>query len=223
VASTVELSYRDYLEALYEMAEEGIPTQQARLAEWLGVSPASVSEAIKRLIDRRMLVHKDRRLLAFTKEGQKTAEVFVRRHRLAERFLVEVIGVPWHLAHEEATHWGPVISDHVEERLIEILRDPPTCVHGNPIPGSKNPVDHKDLLPLHDAPTEKRLRLERLTEDLELDLSVMRFFEESGLLPGAELRILSEAPDGTLTLEISGDQVALGPHLADNLWVRPIR
>jgi DtxR family transcriptional regulator, Mn-dependent transcriptional regulator len=223
VSSTAELSYRDYLEALYEMAEEGIPTQQARLAEWLGVTPPSVSEAIKRLIDRGMLVHKDRRLLDFTKEGRRTAEVFVRRHRLAERFLVEVIGLPWHLSHEEATHWGPVISDQVEERLLEILRDPPTCVHGNPIPGSKNRVDHKDLLPLHDAPAGKRLRLERLTEDLELDLSVMRFFEETGLLPGAELRIVSEAPDGTLTLAVSGAQVALGPHLADNLWVRPIR
>jgi DtxR family transcriptional regulator, Mn-dependent transcriptional regulator len=222
MGSTAELSYRDYLEALYEMAEEGIPTQQARLAEWLGVSPASVSEAVKRLTDRGMLTHRDRRLLAFTEEGRRMAEVFVRRHRLAERFLVEVIGLPWHLSHEEATRWGPAISDQVEDRLVEILGDPPTCVHGNPIPGSKNPVDQKDLVSLQSAPMGDRLRLERLTEDLELDLSVMRFFEESKLVPGAELRIVSQAPDGTLTLEISGNRVALGPHLADNIWVRPL-
>jgi DtxR family transcriptional regulator, Mn-dependent transcriptional regulator len=223
VASIGELSYRDYLEALYEMAEEGIPTQQARLAEWLGVTPASVSEAVKRLVDRGMLTHTDRRLLGFTKRGRKLAEVFVRRHRLAERFLVEVVGLPWHLSHEEATHWGPVISDQVEERLVDILRDPGTCVHGNPIPGSKNPVDHSDLLPLHDAPPGQRLRLERLTEDLELDLSVMRYFEESGLVPGAQLEIVSRAPDGTLTLDVSGTRMVLGPHLADNVWVRPVR
>jgi DtxR family Mn-dependent transcriptional regulator len=222
VALTGELSYRDYMEALYEMAEEGIPTQQARLAEWLGVTQASVSEAVKRLIERGMLAHRDGRLLAFTEEGRKVAEVFVRRHRLAERFLVEVVGIPWHLSHEEATNWGPVISDQVEERLVDILGDPGTCVHGNPIPGSRNPVDHKDLLPLHDAPSG-RLRLERLTEDLELDLSVMRFFEESGLVPGAELEIVSKAPDGTLSLDVSGSRKALGPRLADNVWVRPVR
>jgi DtxR family Mn-dependent transcriptional regulator len=222
VASTADLSYRDYLEALYEMAEEAIPTQQARLAEWLGVSPPSVSEAIKRLIERGMLVHGDGRLLAFTKDGKKTAEVFVRRHRLAERFLVEVVGLPWHQSHEEATHWGPVISDQVERRLVEILGDPPTCVHGNPIPGSKNRVDLKGLRPLHEAAVGHRVRLERLTEDLELDLDVMRFFEESGLLPGAEVLVAAAAPDGTLTLTVGGRHVALGPHLADNLWVRPL-
>ncbi|HYH28512.1 MAG TPA: metal-dependent transcriptional regulator [Actinomycetota bacterium] len=220
--ATGELSYRDYLEALYEMAEEGIPTQQARLAEWLGVTPASVSEAIKRLVQRGMVVHSEGRLLDFSAEGRRMAEVLVRRHRLAERFLVEIVGLPWHLAHEEATAWGPVISDQVEGRLIALLDDPATCVHGNPIPGSRYPVDHSQLLPLHDAPQGERLRLERLTEDLELDLSVMKFFEESGLLPGAELRIASEGPDGTLTLEVEGRGVALGPHLADNLWVRSL-
>ena len=223
MGSTGELSYRDYLEALYEMAEEGIPTQQARLAEWLGVSPASVSEAMKRLIERGMVVHGNGRLLDFTKEGKRAAEVFVRRHRLAERFLVEVIGLPWHKSHEEATHWGPVISDEVEPRLIEILNDPATCVHGNPIPGSKRRVDLKGLRPLHQIEVGGQVRLERLTEDLELDLDVMRFFEDRGLLPGAEFSVAGAAPDGTLTLSIGGERVGLGSHLADNLWVRPLK
>ncbi len=223
VAGTAEFSYRDYLEALYEMAEEGIPTQRARLAEWLGVSPASVSEAVKRLIDRGMLTHGDGRRLTFTREGKRTAEVFVRRHRLAERFLVEVVGLPWHKAHEEATHWGPVISDEVEPRMIAILNDPATCVHGNPIPGSRTKVDHRELRPLHDMEVGARVRLERLTEDLELDLEVMKFFEENGLVPGAELKIAAAAPDGTLTLRIGRREPALGPHLADNLWVRPLQ
>ena len=222
MVATQDLAYHGYLEALYEMAEEGIPTQQVRLAEWLGVSPASVSGAVKRLVERGLLMHENGRLLAFTDEGRRTAEVFVRRHRLAERFLVEVVGLPWHLAHEEATRWGATISDHVEPRLIEILGDPPTCVHGNPIPGSKNKVDLAGLEPLEAAPRREPLRLERLTEDLELDLDVMRFFEDSGLLPGADLQVVAEAPDGTLTLEVAGSRVALGPHLADNLWVRPL-
>jgi len=135
---------------------------------------------------------------------------------------VEVVGLPWHLAHEEATNWGRVISDRVEERLVELLDDPATCVHGNPIPGSSHPVDQSALRPLHETATGTRARLERLTEDLELDLDVMRFFEESGLMPDAEIRVLAVAPDGTMTLEVGGEKVGLGSHLADNLWVRAL-
>jgi DtxR family Mn-dependent transcriptional regulator len=216
------LSAHEYLEAIYEMAEEGIPTQQARLAEWLDVTPASVSEAVKRLAKRGLVETGEDRQLGFSAEGKRLARTLVRRHRLAERFLVEVVGLPWHLAHEEATAWGPVISDPVEGRLVEILDDPATCVHGNPIPGSGHPVDQSDLRPLHQAATGTRARLERLTEDLELDLDVMRFFEESGLMPGAEIWVLAVAPDGTMTLEVAGEKVGLGSHLADNLWVRGV-
>jgi len=161
----------------------------------------------------------DRRL-RFTAEGKRVAEALVRRHRLAERFLVEVIGLPWHLSHEEATAWGPAISERVEGRLVEMLRDPATCVHGNPIPGSGRPVDQSGLRPLHELGPGTRATLERLTEDLELELDVMRYFEESGLMPGAGIRVLSVAPDGTMTLEVAGEKVGLGSHLADNLWVR---
>ena len=212
-------SQHEYLEALYEMAEEGIPTQQARLAEWLGVTPASVSEAVKRLARRRLVEVGGDRRLRFTQEGEVVARALVRRHRLAERFLVEVIGLPWHLAHEEATEWGRVISDRVEGRMVELLDDPATCVHGNPIPGSSHAVDHTDLRPLHLVEAGERVRLERLTEDLELDLEVMRFFESSGLMPGASIEVLAVAPDGTMTLAVGGEKVGLGGHLADNLWV----
>jgi DtxR family Mn-dependent transcriptional regulator len=218
---TSPLSAHEYLEALYEMAEEGIPTQQARLAEWLAVTPASVSEAIKRLSRRGLVETGEGRLLHFTAEGTREAEKLVRRHRLAERFLVEVIGLPWHLAHEEATEWGRIVSDRVEERMVQLLNDPGTCVHGNPIPGSSHAVDQRDLKPLHEVAPGEAVVLERLTEDLELDLDVMRFFEDGGLMPGASIRVLAMAPDGTMTLEVAGEKVGLGAHLADNLWVRP--
>jgi DtxR family Mn-dependent transcriptional regulator len=216
------LSYQDYLEALYEMAEEGIPTQQARLAEWLGVTPASVSEAVKHLSGQGLVSTGNGRRIRFTKKGDDIARTLVRRHRLAERFLVEIVGLPWHRAHEEATNWGHVISEEVERRFVDLLNDPPTCVHGNPIPGSSHQVDQEELRPLEEAPPDTRLRLERLTEDLELDLSVMRFFEDSGLMPGAELRVIEVAPDRTLTLDVGGKRVALGAQLADNLWVRSL-
>jgi DtxR family Mn-dependent transcriptional regulator len=215
------LSYPEYLEALYEMAEEGIPTQQARLAEWLGVTPASVSEAVKRLTARGLIATSEHRRIGLTRQGDALARTLVRRHRLAERFLVEVVGLPWHRAHEEASHWGRIISDEVEARFVEVLGDPATCVHGNPIPGSSHAVDQRELQPLQEIEPGDTVRLERLTEDLELDLDVMLFFEESGLMPGADIRVVAVAPDGTRTLEVAGEKVALGEHLADNLWVRP--
>jgi len=203
------------------MAEEGIPTQQARIADWLGVSAASVSEAVKRLRSKGLVRSGAERRLELTDEGLALAETLVRRHRLAERFLVEILRLPWHRSHEEATVWGRAISAQVEERLIDVLGDPATCVHGNPIPGTATPVDHRDLERLDHLAPGSSVRLERLTEDLELDLDVMRFLEDSGLLPGAEIDVVAVGPDGTMTLEVGGDQAALGPDIADNLWVRP--
>jgi DtxR family Mn-dependent transcriptional regulator len=113
------------------------------------------------------------------------------------------------------------VSDRVEERMVKLLNDPGTCVHGNPIPGSSHAVDQRNLTPLHQVSPGEAVVLERLTEDLELDLDVMRFFEDSGLMPGASIRVLAMAPDGTMTLEVAGEKVGLGAHLADNLWVRP--
>lgn len=217
------LSHPEYLEALYEMAEEGIPTQQARLAEWLGVTAASVSEAVKRLTARGLISSGQGRRIELTGDGEALARTLVRRHRLAERFLVEIVGLPWHRAHEEASQWGRMVSDEVEGRFVELLGDPATCVHGNPIPGSGHPVDQAGLKPLHEINPGGTVRLERLTEDLELDLDVMLFFERSGLMPGADIRVVAVAPDGTMTLEVEGEKVALGEHLSDNLWVRPRR
>lgn len=208
----------EYLAAIYEMAEESIPTVQARVAEWMGVSAASVSEAVKRLTRNGLLVSHDRRL-DFTKEGEEIARALVRRHRLAEHFLISVIGLPWHKAHEEAGRWERVISDEVEERMVVMLSDPGTCPHGNPIPGSSHTVDHSRLVPLKVVEPGGRAILRRLTEDLELDLDVMLFFEESGLMPGARVQVGGVSPDGTMSLRVKGKPVALGPHLSDNLWV----
>lgn len=212
-------SAHEYLAAVYEMNEENIPPVQAALARWMGVSPASVSEAVKRLRRDEMIRRKGREL-TFTKQGEAVARQLVRRHRLAERFLIEVIGLAWHRAHEEAGAWEGVISDEVEARISTILNDPATCPHGNPIPDSKHAVDQTGLKPLRGFGPGDRVVLERLTEDLELDIGVMRYFEDNGLMPGAPILVSDVAPDGTMTLEVHGNRVGLGPDLTDNLWVR---
>jgi DtxR family Mn-dependent transcriptional regulator len=210
-----------YLEALFEMGEEGIPLRQSRLAAWMGVSRSSASEAAKRLVRDGLLAVEDDRRLAFTEEGAALAATLVRRHRLVEHFLIRVLGLPWHRSHEEAQRWERVVSGEVEERMTALLEDPPTCPHGNPIPGAANPVDLSHLVALKDVGPHAEVVLRRLTEDLELELDVMRFLEESGLVPGARLRVRRVAPDGTMNLEVDDHPVALGAELSDNLWVEP--
>ena len=219
---TVDASHpsAEYLQAIYEIAEEGIPTVQARVAEWMGMSRASVSEHVKRLIADGLLTA-DGRVLTFTTTGDAMARALVRRHRLAEHFLIRIIGLRWHEAHEEAGRWEKVISPRIEERMSELLGDPATCPHGNPIPGSTQKVDHSSLVPLTEVSPRRKAVLRRLTEDLELRIDVMRFFEEADLMPGARIEVKGVAPDGTMALAVKGRPVALGAHLADNLWVDP--
>ena len=218
---TDHVAAAEYLEAIFEMAEEDIPTAQARVAAWMGVSAASVSEAVKRLT-RDGLITVEGRRLHFTPRGAEIAATLVRRHRLAEHFLIRILGLPWHRAHEEAQRWERVISADVEERMVALLDDPGSCPHGNPIPGSSHPVDLSRTISLDRALPQSSFRLRRLTEDLELDLPVMRFLEDVGLVPGAVVLVVSVGPDGTRSLEVDGRATALGPSLADHLWVEPL-
>jgi DtxR family Mn-dependent transcriptional regulator len=136
-----------------------------------------------------------------------------------EHFLIEVLGLPWHKAHEEASGWERVISDDVEARIREMVHDPATCPHGNPIPGAAKAASNGKLEPLNAVEPGRNVVLRRLTEDLELSLDVMRFFEESGLMPGARISVRDVGPDGTMSLRVGRRDVALGAHLADHLWV----
>src|SRR5579859_1753965 len=125
----------EYLEAIHELGEEGIVVIQARLAERLGHSAPAISEMIRRLREEGYVEVKGRSLL-LTNRGRDVAESVVRKHRLAERLLTDIIGLPWEKAHMEAGRWEHVISDEVEALLVERLGHPTTCPHGNPIPGT---------------------------------------------------------------------------------------
>src|SRR5688572_29384863 len=126
-------TYREYVAAIYELGEEGLGVIQARIADWLGVSRASVSEMIRKM-EADGLVETGTEIV-LTNEGRHLAEVVVRRHRLAERFLTEVLGLPWVKVHAEAEVWELAISDDVEAAMLAKLDRPKTCPHGNPIPG----------------------------------------------------------------------------------------
>ena len=210
----------DYLEAVYEMHEEGAEVVQARLAERLGVSRAAVSEKIGRLARMKLVHTNDERVIQLTAHGRAVAEDAVRRHRMAERFLIDVLKLPWHKAHEEAERFQDAISEEIEQRIMALLGGPATCPHGNPIPGTGATIS-RELRRLEDFSKGDVVVLERLTEDVELQTDVLRYFEDHGLMPGNRIRVLDVAPDGTMSLDVAGARSTLGPELADNLWVRP--
>jgi DtxR family Mn-dependent transcriptional regulator len=206
----------EYLEAIWELEEEGAQVIQARLAEHLNVSAPSVSEMIRRLRGEGYVEAKGREL-SLTEKGRARAESVVRKHRLAERLLTDVIGLPWHKTHMEACRWEHVMSDEVEERLVGLLGNPATCPHGNPIPGAGG--DYRDLSALADSEPGDRVRLERVTEQVEVDLDALIYLDSHGFIPGVNAEVRSKAPDGTLTLTLGRGTIALGPALAGQLYV----
>src|SRR6476646_11182924 len=138
----------EYRAAILEIEEEGIPPIRARLVERLGLSAAAVSEQVNSLIEHGYAELLGDRTLRLTEKGRKLAVSIVRRHRLAERLLVDVIGLEWEKAHKEADRWEHAISAEVEEKLVALLGDPATCPHGNPIPGSARSIERDDSVEL---------------------------------------------------------------------------
>ena len=209
----------EYLETIHGLSEEGTPVIQARIAERLGRSAPSVSEMLDRLEDDGY-VHRAGRRVELTASGSDLAEKVVRRHRLAERLLVDVIGLEWHKVHREAGRWEHVISDDVEARLVVLLDNPTTCPHGNPIPGSPD-VDRPALTRLTDVAPGATVRLVRISEDVEMDMGWLAYLDDHGFIPGAVARVDGQLGDGTVCLELAGTAVPFGKELASRLYVTP--
>ena len=210
----------EYLTTIYELAEDGITVIQARLVERLGHSAPSVWEMIKRLTaSGHVALHG--RTISLTAEGRALAEGVVRKHRLAERLLTDIIGLPWEKAHLEAGRWEHVISDEVEERLRVLLNDPSTCPHGNPIPGSEHlrPGEMAATFPLGNAKPGDHVRLQRVTESVEIDSEAMAYLARYGFITGSPATVDTKAPDGTISVRVGQNTFAIGSALSSNLFV----
>ena len=188
-----------YLETIYNMAMEGDVVIGARLAEKFRVAPPTVTETLKRLARAGYIEMDQRRQVTLTPQGVTLAEAVLRRHRLTERFLVDMLGMPWHQVHEEATRLEHYISGAVESRVLTALGEPTTCPHGNPIPGAvpnaRTYLADQGAVRLLHTPAGTEATLICISEVVEDEEALISYLHDRGLTPGVRLTLLRKPPD----------------------------
>ncbi len=199
-----------YLRTIYELEEEGIVPLRARIAERLHQSGPTVSQTVARMERDNLVRVQGDRHLELSDEGRSRAIRVMRKHRLAERLLIDVIGLDWELVHDEACRWEHVISEDVERRLVDLLGTPRESPYGNPIPGldELGVVEPAMLfrdgnVQLADAVREAPVRvvIERMSEEIQKDIEMMGTLRVAGIRPGTEV----EAEVGGLGVRLSAD------------------
>ncbi|MBA3288576.1 MAG: metal-dependent transcriptional regulator [Acidimicrobiia bacterium] len=208
-------AFEEYCECIFELAEDDVDVIQARIAERLNVSRPAVSEMMRRL-EAEGLIATDSGI-QLTDAGLALGTKIVRRHRLAERFLTDVLQLSWAEAHHEAGKWEHVMSQSVETAMDRLLGNPTTCPHGNPIPGSA--YIEPDSVRLADIAVGDGFTVQRITEELEFTPGLLEFLEASALQPGNAGVITAASPDGTVTVEIDGHHVGVGAFASARILV----
>ena len=208
-------AFEEYCEAIFELREDDVEVIQARIAERIGISRPAVSEMIRRM-EAEGLVELDG-AIRLTDSGLRLAESVVRRHRLAERFLTDILGLSWADAHKEAGRWEHVMSDAVEDAMDRLLGEPTTCPHGNPIPGSD--YHAPDAVTLAELGVGGQFTVSRIPEELEFTPGLLEFLEDAALTPGVRGKVTASSPDGTTTVEIGGRHVGIGAFASTRILV----
>jgi DtxR family Mn-dependent transcriptional regulator len=204
----------EYLQAVYTLADEGGQVIGARLAEFLRISPAAVSEMVHRLERDGLLQLDERKEVRFTERGYAAASSIVRRHRLAERMLVDLLGYEWWKTHEEAERIEHAMSPEMEERLVRVLGDPQTCPHGNPMPGTTP----RPTRPLERLAVGERATVERIPDQFEHEPGFLEYLDTQGVRPGVTLEMIEQRP-GILRVSVDGAARSLRPDCGQKVWM----
>lgn len=216
-----------YLRTLYELEEEGIPPMRARIAERLGQSGPTVSQTVSRMERDGLLVVRDDRLLDLTPTGRELATRVMRRHRVAECMLVDILKMDLAAVHAEACRWEHVMSDAVERRILDLLDHPTESPFGNPIPGLPDEAEPDvvaDLLPLGDFGSEgaEWVSIRRIGEAVQEDPLLMERLTKARALPGETVKVVSTEGGGVM-VGTAGEYAELPPATAAHVLVRPAR
>ena len=220
-----------YLRTIYDLEEEGVVPLRARIAERLDQSGPTVSQTVSRMERDGLLQVAGDRHLELTEKGRALAIAVMRKHRLAERLLVDVIGLPWEEVYAEACRWEHVMSEDVERRLVQVLDNPTTSPFGNPIPGlselgldALSRAEAVNLVRLTELPAGMPVAVvvRQLTEHVQGDAGLIARLKEAGVVPNARVTVES-ADHGGVNIVIPGhEQVELPHHMAHAVKVEKV-
>jgi DtxR family Mn-dependent transcriptional regulator len=214
----------DYLKAIYDLERGAGPATTNEIALRLAISPASVSGMMRRLADLGLITHEPYRGVRLTEEGRRAALRTLRRHRILECYLTEVLGYSWDRVHDEAEQLEHAASEELVERMAAALGEPAHDPHGAPIPSRDGTVKEWTLRTLADASAGERVRVRQV---MDKDAARLRYLAELGIRPGASVSVVDRAPfDGPITLLVGGAGAevtrAVGPALAAQVFVEPL-
>lgn len=224
-----------YLRTVFELEEEGVVPLRARIAERLHQSGPTVSQTVARMERDGLLAVTVDRHLQLTSEGYTLAMRVMRKHRLAECLLVDVIGLDWEQVHVEACRWEHVMSEDVEQRLVQLLKHPDVCPHGNPIPGlaelGEPPADADSVQPSLELTAMTDLAsdggragvVSRISEHIQSDIGLMAVLKRAGVRPGREIKVVSSVDGVRVSSDADDEPVATEiPHgIAGHVFVTP--
>lgn len=208
----------DYAKALHALAQRSNgPVTTSALAERLGVSAGSVTSMLKRMHEMGLAAHESYRGALLTERGERVALEVIRHHRLLESYLAEVLGMPWDRVHDEAEVLEHYISEELEQRIAEALGDPERDPHGDPIPNAQLDLATDDTVSLSELEPGAVVSFVRVSDS---DPEMLRYLDERGIRPGAELYLTSRDPfDGPLHVIVEGSEYVLGERLAGAIRV----
>ena len=208
-----------YLEAIYYIDAEGDPVRASRLADWLGVSQETVAAALRRMTENELINVSAQKEITLTSGGREIATEIVRRHRIAERWLTDVLGFDWLTADEEASRIEHALSGQVADRLHDLIGRPRTCPHGNPIPGAEPmPGAERSLVTLGVGESSRVRRISEVAEHEVPDL--LSFLGNHGFRLGVEVQAVEMSRGGgTFTVRVGDEDVAMSVEVARKIWI----
>jgi DtxR family Mn-dependent transcriptional regulator len=199
----------DYLQTIYSLETEGERVISARLARWMRVTPPTAWSTVQRMKRDKMVDIDGKKTIHLTEYGRGLAESVARRHRLTERFLVDIMELGWADAHMEAHHFEHGVTPLIEKQMVKLLNNPTTCPHGSPIPGTGATLDPA-WRALDSFGEGDRAEVKFISEELEEDGDLLHYLEQHSIRPGQAVAIAERVPSNNLVVfDVDGTQVSL--------------
>jgi DtxR family transcriptional regulator, Mn-dependent transcriptional regulator len=209
----------EYLEAIYKRQSKKLPVTTSSLAEDLKVSPPAVTDMLRHLDKQGFIAYRPNKGSTLTALGSEKALGIVRRHRLWERFLTDILGMKWDKVHEEACKLEHIASPSIEDGLVNLLGDVDTCPHGHSIPDKNGNIKNEKTLPLSKLEVKTKACLLAVSDE---DPKLLRNMEKLGLKPGIVLQVLKRDTNGLIYIQVNKEKVQIKSDLAASLLVKPL-